>query len=387
MKRYVIIGAGNAGMSCVRTLRKYDESSEIVLLSHEDYPPYCRCLTTHYIEGKVDENVLFDRGKKMIASLKVDYRQGEEVEFIETKKCRIRLKGGKYIEYDRLFLSIGAEAKSSTFETDNSVPITTLRTLDDAKNIKSWLKKGDVAVLEGGGLVSLKTLLALYERGVKTFWVVSSPYILSFVLDRKSSGVIEDVLRKKGITIITGSSIVGIKNRVVKLSTGEEIKPGAVIVGKGVKSAAIASDEEISFNDGYEVNDYFQTNIENIYAGGDCAIVYDMVNKRKGRVALWPVAGEHGHFAALNMMGKKTKYRGSIQVNSFQVFNNYIIAGGKKRIYEGEEKDFYDVIYKKGNIFKRFVFSSKTNNMYGYVLINDVLKAGMYYYKVRDFSG
>ena len=140
----------------------------------------------------------------------------------------------------------------------------------------------------------------------------------------------------------------------------------------------------MNFKDGYIVNTKLQTNIENIYAGGDCIVVYDIAHKTNWKVPLWPVAGEHGRFIGLNMVGKNAEYRGAVPVNSFSVFENEIIAGGKKRIFEDEKEDYYEISERKGNVFKKFIFDREKESVVGYVFINDIFYAGPIYYEVKE---
>ncbi len=382
MKRYVIIGCGNAGLTCAKTLRSHDLDAQITIISDEDYPPYCRCLLTYYIENKADEKILFEKNESSIKRMNLNYLRNEKVEFIEPKKNRVRLSSGKKLYYDKLFIGAGASPKKSFFKSDNSILTTNLRKFDDAKKIKDNFSKGSVAVVEGGGLVSLKTLVALYEIGVKVFWVVGSPYILSFLIDRDSSKILEHIITSHGIKLIKGARIVEIKNKIVKLNNEYEIKADGVIVGKGVAANKIPSDTYIEFDDGYLVNDFFETSIENVYAGGDCAKIFDKAHNKIWKVALWPVAGTSGLFAAKNMINLKTKFKGAVPANSFSVFDNDIIAAGKKKIEKNETGNFYEYSEKKNNVFKKFIFD-KNNNLKGFVFINDIFNAGSYYYKIK----
>ena len=385
MKRYVIIGAGNAGLTCAKTIRKYDDKCEVVLISDENYLPYCRCLITYFIEKEITEEKLFEKNRNILKKLNIKYISGKKVDFIETERSRIKFIDGEFLEYDKLMISVGGEPKKPSFEYDNSILVTTLRTLDDAKSIIDNFNRGSTVVIEGGGLVSLKTLLALYKIGVKIYWVVKSPYILSYVLDRESAEIIEGFVKgREGIKLIKNCKIVEVKSKIVKLDNGDEIKADGVIVGKGVNARFINSDRDFNFKDGYIVNSKLETNIENIYAGGDCTIVYDIAHKTNWKVPLWPVAGEHGRFIGLNMVGKNAEYRGAVPVNSFSVFENEIIAGGKKRIFEDEKEDYYEISERKGNVFKKFIFDREKESVVGYVFINDIFYAGPIYYEVKE---
>ena len=156
------------------------------------------------------------------------------------------------------------------------------------------------------------------------------------------------------------------------------------MVGKGVKPELITSEHFFDFDNGYFVNEYLQSNNENIYVAGDCAIIYDKSHEKKWKIPLWPLAGKQGIIAGYNMVnGNKFSYDGDIPVNSFSVFDNFIITGGKKKIDENE-KDLYfeekDFNYNKNSFTKKiYKFDGRLK---GYFLLNDLKDAGKYYYDI-----
>ena len=56
--RYVIAGAGPAGISAARTLRQLDRDGEIVLVSKDDQV-HSRCMLHKYLGGTQKESALF----------------------------------------------------------------------------------------------------------------------------------------------------------------------------------------------------------------------------------------------------------------------------------------------------------------------------------------
>ena len=62
MKRYVIIGASIAGVSCIEGIRSVDAQGEITLVTAEASSNYGRPLISYYLEGKTDEARMSWRG-------------------------------------------------------------------------------------------------------------------------------------------------------------------------------------------------------------------------------------------------------------------------------------------------------------------------------------
>ena len=387
---YVIIGCGNAGLKAALEIRKYDNVASIILITDEEYPPYCRCLLTYYIEDKVDEDFLFNYNSELLEMKNIKLLKNRKVIGINLKSKYIFTENNENIYYEKLLIATGGVPEKPAFEYDERSNVFTLRKFSDAAKIKSTFKKGDYAVIEGGGLVSLKTLLALYEKGVQPVWIVKSDYILSFIIDLQCANLIKNILSEKNIKIFTRESIKLVSknndNVIVETDKGKRFEAKGVVVGKGVKSYPIS--EEFDFNRGYVVNEFLETDFKDVYAAGDCIICNDVAHEKKWKIPLWPHAGEQGIIAGRNMVfGNRVAYKGTIPVNSFSIFDNYIITGGKKKIFENEKNFFTEKVETKGKTFKKFIYN-RAGVLKGYFLMNDLKNGGKYFYEVlRDNGG
>ena len=64
----------------------------------------------------------------------------------------------------------------------------------------------------------------------------------------------------------------------------------------------------IATDKGILVNNYFETNITDIYAIGDCAQFRESVNGRKTIEQVWYTGRMHGETLAQTIAGSKTAY-------------------------------------------------------------------------------
>ena len=111
---------------------------------------------------------------------------------------------------------------------------------------------------------------------------------------------------------------------------------------------------------------------ENIFAAGDCAETYDIVREANRINALWPCAVEQGELAALNMLGKKLVYYGSLSMNSVDFFGLASISMGVAK----PKGEGYEIISSvRGDIYKKFVL--KGNVIVGMVLVGDIFSKSM----------
>jgi len=53
--KYVIVGAGPAGVIAAETLRKLDPAGDVLLLGDEPEPPYARMAIPYYLAGDIAE--------------------------------------------------------------------------------------------------------------------------------------------------------------------------------------------------------------------------------------------------------------------------------------------------------------------------------------------
>ena len=330
----VIIGLSAAGLSCLNTLCKISTQAKITAISAEKYPPYCRCLLTYYLGNTMTQQELIITTPTDYPS-NVQFILGQKARQIDPRKKTVRLSHGKELGYDKLLIAVGADAIKPKYCTEGKRTFT-LRYLDDARKIADAAE--GKAVVSGGGFIGIKTAYGLRQRDIKTDLVITSPYPLAMVLDETSARHIEKDLAEMGIGIITREEVTDIsqhKNQLkVYLSSGRELETDVVVVGKGVKpSVDLAQASGIKVNEGISVNEYLETSAPDIFAAGDCCETMDLARNKVQMMGLWPTAVEQGYFVALNMAGTRSRYPGSIAMNSLKTKSFHLISAG---ILKGE---------------------------------------------------
>lgn len=333
--RYVIIGASAAGISAAETLRRHDQSSEIVMISDERLI-YSRPLLSYYLAGKLDEEQILYRPRDFFERNHIEALFTRAVG-LEPEKNKIHLEGGKEVEYDKLLLATGASPRFPKIEGIEKEGVFGLRKFEeDAKAMVLCLPGVRRAVILGGGLVGLKAAEALKHRGCEVTVLVDSPHVLSQMLDESSAHIFEEIFNENGVTIRTKAKPVAVLGEKhvegVQTASGEVFPCELVVVGKGVDpNLELLEGTNIQKEYGVLVDEHLCTNIENIYAAGDVAQTYDVLRGESRINALWPCAVEQGRVAALNMLGGAARpqpYKGSMRMNSVQFFGVPVISAG-----------------------------------------------------------
>jgi nitrite reductase (NADH) large subunit len=182
-ERLVIIGNSGAAISAIRSIRSVESSCPITLVSRESYPAYSPVLTTYYIGNRISWERLFLTDSKFYEALGVNTLLGREVTGLDIRSQLLQLSDGASLPFDRLLIATGASANRPRFDGANLDNVFTLRTVDDAQEIKSSSKTAREIVFIGAGLVSLQVASQLHRENLRMVFLVSSDRILSQNLD------------------------------------------------------------------------------------------------------------------------------------------------------------------------------------------------------------
>lgn len=161
-------------------------------------------------------------------------------------------------------------------------------------------------IVVGGGYIAVEFAGILNGLGVETHIVYRGETVLRG-FDNGVREFVSDELQTSGIRIHYHSTIEQVEKQesgtlLATLNTGETLEAGEIICATGRKALVDplnlqAAGVQLSHHGNIEVNDEYQTNVENIYAVGDVI----------GRAQLTPVAIKEGMFVAQNLFGQDPK--------------------------------------------------------------------------------
>lgn len=404
---YVIVGNSAAGLSAIESIRRVDKSSNIINISREPHRPYSRCLLSYYLAGQYDKDILWIRPEDYYKKYDVEPLLNTAVEKVDSKK-KIIAVDGKKIDFDKLLIATGASAKSIKINGSDKKGVFVLRTLEDAAGILNMLPHVKKACVLGGGLIGMRAAYALKKRGVKVHVIVKSTHIFSQMLDSEAADMMRQHLESNGIEISTGLEAKEISGKDsvngILLDDGNSIDCELVIIGKGVSANMEMAKGEVKANIGIVADEHLQTDNKDIYAAGDVAETYDILEGANSVNQIWPAAIRQGKIAGLNMAGEEARYEGSYGTNSLDFFDLAVMSFGVvhpvRKIFSNGVKAKSDVRLRQGygglssealakeDEFEELIEMDTTRRLYrkivlkgkrivGGVLINDVERHGI----------
>jgi NADPH-dependent 2,4-dienoyl-CoA reductase/sulfur reductase-like enzyme/rhodanese-related sulfurtransferase len=192
-----------------------------------------------------------------------------------------------------------------------------MRTPEDAISLRDAVESGEIkrAVVVGGGFIGLEVAENLAAQGVKVSVIDMAKHILPG-FDDEFSEYVENHLANQGIMTFTDTKLEAIlgEGKVEKVKTNNRaMKADAVILSVGIRANTSFLAEtgiELMPNRTIKVNEFLETNIEDIYAVGDCATVTNRVTKEPAWSPMGSSANIEGRIAAKNINGNKISYYG-----------------------------------------------------------------------------
>ena len=389
LTRYVIIGASAAGMSAAQSIREVDPHGTITVLSAESDPPYFRPLIPFIVDGKKAVADIPMLGQGPYTATGIDVRLDSTVTAVSTSAQTVTVHGSETVPYDNLLIATGSHPYLPPSIKGTGDPgVFALRTLSEAQAMAKRISTSQEAILAGGGMLNLKTAFAVLERGLRVTMVVTSPEILSQIMEPDGATLIRQALKEAGLRILTGRSITQIIAgptgvSAVVLDTGEELPAQIVNIGKGVRpNVEFLAGSGIHLERGVVADTHTACNVPNVYTAGDVAVTFDPITGERMMTALWTNAVEMGRVAGRNMADHPTAYTGTFGIlNATQVAEVPFVSMG---IVQTAGTAYETDIVATAETYRKLVFTADGTRLIGAVFVGDISHAGLYRHLIRE---
>lgn len=325
MEKIVIIGGVAAGPKAAAKSRRLNPDAQINIYTEDTHVSYSACGLPFFVEGNFnDPAMLIARTPEEFEqeNIHIHLRQRAIKIIPDEKKVLIKNLDDDIeysVEYDKLVIATGAKPIIPPIKNIELENVFTLRTMEDGFNIKDKLSQINNVTIIGGGYIGIEMLEAFVKQGKKVTLVEFAPRIMPIFDDEIAELIQGHILERDSerVEIITSDAVVELVGdgvvRAVKTKKGREIKTDLVLVATGVKPCvqlAIDAGIELGVTGAIKVDSRMKTNIDDIYAAGDCIENVQIVSKTPTWVPLGSTANKEGRCAAINLCGGDEEFEG-----------------------------------------------------------------------------
>ncbi|WP_328536107.1 FAD-dependent oxidoreductase [Streptomyces sp. NBC_00344] len=329
-ERMVVIGGDATGMSAASQARrlKGPEELEIIVFERGRFTSFSACGIPYWVGGSVAErDDLVARTPDEHRARAIDLRMRTEVTEIDVAGQRVRshdLESGArtWTSYDELVLATGARPVRPALPGIDAAGVHGVQTLGDGESLIDSLEsaRGNRAVVVGAGYIGVEMAEALLRRGYRVTVLTRGSQPMA-TLDPDMGRLVHEAMDGMGITTVTGAEVTGIltddAGRVRAVSAdGTEYPADIAVLGMGVApQTAVARAAGLPLGEHGGLLTDLSMRVqghENIWAGGDCVEVLDLVSGRMRHIPLGTHANKHGQIIGANIGGGYATFPGVV---------------------------------------------------------------------------
>ncbi|WP_367320255.1 FAD-dependent oxidoreductase [Streptomyces sp. HUAS ZL42] len=329
-ERLVVIGGDAAGMSAASQARrlKGPDELEIVVYERGHFTSFSACGIPYWVGGDVTErDRLIARTPEEHRARGIDVRLRTEVTAIDVERRGVSARDvdsgdESWTSYDKLVIATGARPVRPDMPGADAPGVHGVQTLDDGQALLDTLTRarGRRAVVIGAGYIGVEMAEALINRGYSVTVVNRGKEPMS-TLDPDMGRLVHEAMEGMGITMVDDAEVTkvltGEDGRVRAVATEDAEYPADVVVlGIGVTpETALAEAAGLPLGDhrGLLTDQSMRVRgHEDIWAGGDCVEVLDLVSGQQRHIALGTHANKHGQVIGTNVGGGYATFPGVV---------------------------------------------------------------------------
>ncbi|MEI0605613.1 CoA-disulfide reductase [Brachyspira pulli] len=327
MKKIIIIGGVAAGMSAAAKARRLDKEAVITVYEKTDVVSWGACGMPYYVGGFYESpNTMIARTAEAAIKSGIDLKVKHEVLKIDPNNKKVLVKdliNNKEFEdnYDSLLIAAGAKSIIPNIANINIGNVSTLKEFNDSIDMREKMKDNNIknVIVLGAGFIAIEAAHALKHIGKNVTIIQRSDRVFGNKFDKEFSDMLIEHI-KENVDLHLNEKVMSLEaddNNNVKAVVTDKGKYDAdyVVVAIGVvPNSDLAKDAGIKLmdNGAILVDREGKTNIDSIYASGDCASIYSKVLDNQTYAALATGANKLGRMVASNLVGGHEKFIGSL---------------------------------------------------------------------------
>ncbi len=294
----LIIGGGMAAGRLLQGLHARGFDAPVAVVSGEPEVGYNRVLLPRFLAG---ESNLADLSAPAPWAADPLYTvlSGRWVEKVNLQSGRAWLDGGGTVDFEQLVFATGSRVPVPEVPGCSLSGVTRLRSLADARQLRSLPAGTGTAVVVGGGLLGLEAADALLKMGLAVHVVHRGSYLMNRQLDAEGAQLLLQQLQARGMQFSLSAGLGTVHGSVrvtaAELTDGTVLPCELVVLATGVvPDDCLARQAGLPCADGVVVDGGMMASSPGVFAIGECARVNGSVYS-----LVTPVFSQADHLADL----------------------------------------------------------------------------------------
>ena len=274
-EQIVIIGAGQAGVQAVQSLRAEGYAGAITMIGDEAYPPYQRPpLSKAYLLGSFARERLFLKPDAFYREAGCELILNTAAAAIDRAAKKVVLKDGRALAYDKLLLATGTRVRKLSCPGADLPGIHHLRDIADVDGLQNVFKAGARIAIVGGGYIGLEVAAVGAKRGLDVTVFETADRLMARAVSQPVSTFFAREHAAAGVKLNLNTSVEAFegKGKVEGIRAGGNVyQADLALVGIGVvPNDMLARESGLPCQDGIIVDQNAMTADPSVFAAGDC---------------------------------------------------------------------------------------------------------------------
>ncbi|WP_135304151.1 NAD(P)/FAD-dependent oxidoreductase [Haloarcula amylovorans] len=306
---HVIIGDGIAGASAAETIRENDPDADVTIITDEGEALYNRILIKEFAKGKLPEAPISIHEPEWYEERDIDLELNTHVTDIDPDAHEVNTHSGTTYHYDKLLVATGGTPAQLPVENSDADGVHHFWTFQDARGIREHAAESETGIIVGAGLLGIDLAAVCAAQEIDAKFLMRGNRWWRYALSEDGAEIIHDALRENGVEPVFESGVNKFEVDDDGHVTGAVDPDGnhydgewaGVAIGLDFNTEFLAG-SGLELDDGVVVDEYMQTNVEDIYAAGDLTKFYDTILNAQAQNGAWGSAKEQGSVAGSNMV-------------------------------------------------------------------------------------
>ena len=347
--KILVVGGVAAGTKAAAKYKREDRSAQVKILTKSTDISYAGCGLPYYVGGMIGtrEELIVNTPEKYAGLTGVEVVTGCEVTALDAaSKTVTAVKDGETFteSYDKLIVATGAVPFVPAMAGTDLPGVFCMRTPDDAAGLRSYVEENHCrnAVVVGAGFIGLEIAENLKAQNLNVTVIDAASQIMPNAFDSEMANFAARKLKDAGIRVLTGRSIQAVtgSDRATGIQTdGGPLPADVVVLAIGVRPATgfLADSGLEMFKGTILVDEQLRTNLNDVYAVGDCAMVRNVITGQRQWSAMGSTANIAGRVLARSLAGRNVSYGGCMGTGVVKLLPDF--NAGRTGLTEVQARD------------------------------------------------